>query len=128
MASIHTIDSPPFIYVAGPYTKPEPVENVHRAIRIGDALWDHGVIPIVPHLSMLWQMVRPRSYDEWLEYDFHLLARCDAVLRVRGESVGADREVQQAKATGQPVIYSPTCKAADCVSAVEHWLQQRGTA
>lgn len=120
------ITSPPMIYVAGPYTKPEPVENVHRMIRIGDALWDLGVVPIVPHLSLLWQMVRPREYEEWLEYDLHIMARCDAVLRVPGKSLGADREVRMAIEHGQSVIRPATHEIAECVSVVQQWLQQRG--
>ena len=111
------------VYVAGPYTKPDPVENTHRIIQIADALWDLGVVPVVPHLTLFWHFVKSRSYQEWLDYDLHIMARCDAVLRVPGESHGADGEVAKAIANGQPVIRSRTARIEDCVAAVEEWLQ-----
>jgi len=116
---------PPLIYIAGPYTKPDPVENTHRIIEIADALWNTGVIPVVPHLSLLWQLVRPRPYEDWLEYDLHLMARCDAVLRVRGASQGADREVCQACENGQPVIFAASAEVADCLKAIQRWQQNQ---
>lgn len=109
------------LYIAGPYTNPDPVQNTHRMIRIADALWELGIVPVVPHLSLLWHLVSPRPYEQWLEYDLHVMARCDAVLRVPGPSTGADREVFQATRSGQPVIIPPSAAVADCVSAVKTW-------
>jgi hypothetical protein len=111
------------IYVAGPYTKPDPVENTHRIIHIADALWDLGVVPVVPHLTLFWHFLRPRTYEEWLHYDLHLMARCDAVLRVPGASNGADGEVSFALAHCQPVIYARTSAIDDCVAAIRDWLK-----
>ena len=112
----------PLIYVAGAYTKPDPVENTHRIIHIADALWDLGVVPVVPHLTMFWHFLRPRTYEEWLSYDLHLLARCDAVLRVPGASHGANGEVSYAIAHRLPVIYAKTAASEDCVASVRDWL------
>lgn len=42
----------------------------------------------------------------WLEYDLIWLRLCDCVLRLDGESDGADREVEEAKKLGIPVYYS----------------------
>lgn len=116
--------TPAVIYVAGPYTKPDPVENTHRMIRIADALLDVGVVPVVPHLTMLWHLLCPRPYEQWLAYDLHVMARCDVVLRVPGLSSGADGEVQEASRSGQPVIHPRTASVDDCVSAVEAWMSE----
>lgn len=87
----------PLIYIAGPYSKPDPVENTHRAIKAGDAVWAAGGCPVIPHLSMLWHAVSPAPYGTWLERDLGLLHRCDGLLRLPGESAGADGEVEFAR-------------------------------
>lgn len=81
------------VYVAGPYTKPDPGANVNTAILYADALLDRGVVPLVPHLTHLWHLVSPKPYEAWLSIDFDYLLRCDALVRMPGESPGADREV-----------------------------------
>ncbi len=113
----------PLVYLAGPFTKPDPVENTHRMIQIADALWELGVVPVVPHLTLFWHFLRPRSYQEWLDYDLQIMARCDAVLRVPGESQGADGEVAEARAHGLPVILARTATVDDCVDAVREWFE-----
>lgn len=117
-----TTKRPMLVYIAGPYTKPDPVQNTHHMIRVADALLDLGVVPVVPHLTMFWHLLCPRPYEQWLEYDLHVMARCDAVLRVPGLSSGADGEVQEAKRNGQPVIHPRSAAANDCVAAVKAWL------
>lgn len=93
------------VYVAGPYSHPDPVENTHAACTVGTELFDTGVIlPIVPHLSMLFHAIAPRQYEDWLELDLEIVRRCDAVFRMEGESPGADREVAYAKKHRIPVF------------------------
>ncbi len=41
-----------------------------------------------------------------MEIDFAWLESCDVVLRLDGESSGADREVEHAKNKGIKVVYS----------------------
>ena len=94
----------PLIYIAGPYTFPDPVENTRTACRAGDAVWAAGGCPVVPHLSMLWHVFSPADYQTWLDRDLGLLARCDAVLRLPGESAGADLECAYAREHETPVI------------------------
>jgi hypothetical protein len=113
------------IYIAGPYTRPDPVENTHRIIAIADALLEEQVTPLVPHLTLLWHLVSPKPYAEWIEYDEQLLLRCDAVLRIPGESTGAIREVHCARQAGIPVIWSRSACPEQCAKAVRHWLNQR---
>jgi len=46
------------------------------------------------------------TWEEWLEWDFAWLDQCDWVLRLDGESRGADMEVERALAHGKKVFYS----------------------
>ncbi len=97
----------PLVYLAGPYSKPDPVENTHRVILEANKLLDDGrVTPHVPHLTHLWHLVSPRPIEFWYEYDLALLVRCDAVLRMPGDSTGADREVDVAEELRIPVFHS----------------------
>ncbi|MFV0442151.1 MAG: DUF4406 domain-containing protein [Planctomycetaceae bacterium] len=107
----------PLLYLAGPYTEPDPVANTHRMIRIADALLDAGFTPLIPHLTLAWHLVSPKRYEIWLDYDRELLARCDAVLRVPGDSNGATRESRYADELGIPVIRPWSAHPADCVAA-----------
>lgn len=45
-------------------------------------------------------------HADWLRVDFEYVRRCDALLRLPGESVGADAEVSEALRIGVPVFYS----------------------
>lgn len=60
------------------------------------------VLPLVPHLTLLWHAVEPRPPEYWYAYDLHLLRRCDAVLRLPGASRGADVETAEAASLGIP--------------------------
>lgn len=96
----------PLVYLAGPYTRPDPVLNTHETIRFASKLLDEGLVtPFVPHLTLLWHLVSPREVDFWYDYDLAVLARCDALLRIEGESTGADKEVAFAVERGIPVFY-----------------------
>jgi hypothetical protein len=93
------------IYVSGPYSK-HMVEGTRNAILAAEKLRKMGHLPFVPHLSLLWDLICPSPYEEWIEYDLEWLAHCDAILRLPGESPGADREVQFAIETGKEVFYN----------------------
>lgn len=95
------------VYVAGPYSKGDIVVNVRNAIIAGNNLRALGYTPFVPHLSMFWHMLVPHhDIEYWYVYDMEWLEVCDAVFRLPGESVGADREVARAKELGIPVVTS----------------------
>ena len=95
-----------FVYVAGPYTKPDPDTNIRIAVLAADELRRMGFIPFVPHLTHYWHLVTPDDYEAWLAYDFQWITRCDALLRLPGDSPGADREIGFATAHEIPVFYS----------------------
>jgi hypothetical protein len=111
--------SPPaehVVYIAAPYTNPDPAANVHRVIRVATYLWDRRLCaPLVPHLTIIWHLVRPRPIQYWYALDLVLLARCDAVLRLPGESAGADRECEEAERLGIPVFYT--------TDSLEEWIR-----
>lgn len=97
----------PFVYVAGPMTKPDPITNAHHTVRAyaDRLLHDKIVVPFLPQLMITWNLVTPHPYEEWLEYDRQVLEHMHAVLRIPGESPGADREVVWARELGLPVLH-----------------------
>ena len=46
------------------------------------------------------------SYEQWCALDMEFLEVCHAVLRLPGESPGAEREVSRARALGLPVFHT----------------------
>lgn len=93
------------VYVAGPYTS-DPAACTATAIAAGNQLLDAGCAPFVPHLAHYWETVHgPRPYEDWMRIDLAWLAAADAVLRLPGESSGADRETALAERHGIPVFH-----------------------
>lgn len=94
------------VYIAGPYTKGDVAVNVRNAIHAGDVAAHFGHTPFVPHLSHFWHMQCPREYEFWMDQDMQWLKLCEAVLRLPGESAGADAEVKWAQENGLKIFYS----------------------
>ena len=95
----------PMLYMAGPYTHPDPVENTHRAARAGTIVYERTEwVPFIPHLSLLWHMVTPRDPDYWYQLDLHQMGHCDAIVRLPGASTGADLEMEVAASLGLAVV------------------------
>lgn len=94
------------VYIASPYTIGDQAKNVKRSMECANMLIDNGFVPFIPLLSHFQHMVYPRSYDEWINYDLSWIESCDAVIRLKGESKGADLEVEHAKKLGIPVFIS----------------------
>jgi hypothetical protein len=93
-----------WVYVAGPYTNPDPVENTNKAIKVANRLVACGFTPIIPHLTLAWNLVSPYPAKFWYDYTLQLMFRCDAVYRMKGASVGGDVEVEEARKAGMPVF------------------------
>lgn len=95
----------PLLYMAAPYTRPEPVANTHAVCKVSMIVYEQTVwCPVVPHLSLLWHAVTPREEAHWYEYDLHLLRKCDAIVRLPGFSVGADKEIVVARERGIEIV------------------------
>ena len=97
----------PMVYISSPYSIGDKIKNIHRQVQVAHALMDEGMVPLAPlpgsHVmnEMLW-----RPYEDWMAVDLSHVARCDAVLRLKGESSGADREVAYAESLGIPVFFA----------------------
>lgn len=105
----------PMIYVSGPLTKfPEGANeewNVYRALHVGELVWELGMLPYVPHLTLYWYRAqqtfqkfgfRPWNPGQWLMLDLEVLQRCDGLVRILGQSAGADIETRMARLFGIP--------------------------
>ncbi len=103
-----------FIYVAGPMSRGDLVQHIRGAVFVADQIYAAGGQAFLPQLSVLYQLVSPRSYEEWMTTDFRWIDRCDAVLRLEGESLGADREMKYAKQIGRRIFNN----VEDCVLAI----------
>jgi hypothetical protein len=97
---------PRYIYIAGPYSRGDTVLNVRNAVMAADQLMMLGFIPYIPHLTMFWHILLPHDYQFWLDYDLKWLDKCDGLLRLPGDSKGADAEVEYANEMEIPVYYS----------------------
>lgn len=121
----HTL---PHVYIAGPYTRPDPVQNTHRAIQIGMGLYTSGfAYPVIPHVTLITHLVCPQPAEFWYEFDYHSLSRCDAVYRFPGESTGADAEVALAEKLDIPVFTTEYHLRMFCLSYQRARLNEPGT-
>ena len=94
------------VYVAGPYTLGDNTLNLRKMILVADDLFELGFAPYVPLLNHFWHLVAPKSEEVWLKLDFEFITACDILLRMPGESAGADAEVAHALLCRIPVVFS----------------------
>lgn len=104
---------PFFVYVAGPMSKGVAIDNIKQALEAANELLLAGLVPIVPQMTFFWRWLYPPAtsrsvadYDTWLKYDFAFLKDVSrTILRLPGESFGADQEVEYMRWLGRPVFY-----------------------
>ena len=89
-----------YVYIAGPITLGDRTQNLRQAILAGDEVLRAGHIPFIPHLNDIWHLVCPHPADDWYTMDEFWIAKCDALIRLPGASVGADAEVELANKLG----------------------------
>jgi hypothetical protein len=94
------------VYIASPYTKGDVAVNVRESILIADKLAKLGYLPFWPLSSHFWHLLVPHEYKFWTEMDLEWLYHVDYLLRLPGESSGADAEVKFSIGLGIPVFYS----------------------
>lgn len=94
------------VYIAAPYTSPDPAVNTAIAMAMWHHLRDLGFSPFCPHLSHFLHIHKARPYQEWLDYDNEWIEVCDVLLRLPGDSSGADDEITLALNLDIPVCYS----------------------
>ena len=96
----------PFVYIASPYSIGDKLTNVRASLEVANILMDKGFVPYAPLLNHFQDEIFPRPEKDWLEFDIHWLHKCDALLRLPGESKGADEEARSASHVGMPIFYS----------------------
>ncbi len=107
------------ILIAGPYrsgTGDDPAKMATNLLRLEAASWPifkKGHVPMIGEWAALpvWhaaggQEIGDKLYDQILHPTAHrLLQHCDAVLRLPGNSKGADNDVKIANELGIPVYH-----------------------
>lgn len=98
----------PVIYVAG-YFSANPMHGTANAVEAAKALHALGWLPLIPHVSIITDMLWPMTPEFWYEFDLGLLARCDAMYVCQdvltAQSSGVRREVEYAHAHDIPVFH-----------------------
>lgn len=94
------------IYIASPYTKGDIGINIRRQMDAFAELFNLGFLPFAPLLLHFQHIVYPLSYADCMRWDLGWLEMCDYVLRLEGESEGADIEVARARELGKPVFFT----------------------
>lgn len=93
------------VYLAMPYSM-HPNRCTRDAMWVWDLLWRTGYIPYCPHWTHFQDIFIPLDYADWLEFDAAWLPDCHVVLRMKGTSMGADKEMVLATKLGIPVVFS----------------------
>ena len=119
MSTTLTTNQRMLILIAGPYRsgtgddRQKMAENLRRLEEASWPIFKAGHVPMIGEWVALpiWQVaggkaVGDRLYDEILHPTAgRLIERCDAILRLTGESAGADNDVRLAHERGIPVYY-----------------------
>ncbi len=104
------------IFVAGPISQGDLRANIRQACEAGVRLMKAGLAVHVPHLTCFMGQVyvgegaipevlpAGTAIEDWYGLSLAEVHRCDAVLRLQGESRGADLEVAEAIRMGKPVF------------------------
>ena len=98
------------VFVSGPITDggrltyDEQRDAANAGVRAGIELAQAGYAPYIPHLN--WFHPDTKVMDSWYEVDLAVLERCDAVVRLPGQSYGAYYEEMRAHTLGIPVFGS----------------------
>lgn len=111
----------PLVYIAGPYSHPDPVANTRRAIHLSLHIADTTDVDVyIPHLTLLAHMLRPQPVDYWYRMGRAMVEHCHGLYRLGGESIGADIEVDYALKLGLPVFLDDSPSG---VRAFEEWAR-----
>lgn len=109
------------VYIAGPISKGDMLHNLQQADEAFQLLIANGFAPLCPHWSVFHASARREndkviaeanatsgniSHQQWLEVDLRWVESADIVLRLPGDSAGADQEVKHAQSKNIPVCFS----------------------
>lgn len=94
------------VYIAAPYTKPDPAINTRNAIAAGERVLQETTdwLPFVPHLFHLWHLIHPHPYNFWMDMDHNWLKACHAIVMVGDMSEGVKEDLNKASDMALPVF------------------------
>lgn len=98
------------VYIAGPMTNGGQgynMKRIHEAIEAYLILIEKGFVPHCPQLTVFCDLLFPNrlSHNEWLSLDEKYINNSDVVLRLSGDSAGADHECEYARSKGIPIVH-----------------------
>lgn len=93
------------VFIASPYTHGDIQKNLKKQQDAANELIDLGFVPL-PISFCYHHLEKPRDYQVWIDLTLEWVKDCDYLLRLPGESNGADGEVAEALKLGIPVFYS----------------------
>jgi len=96
------------VYISGPLGGGDKWQNIDRAIQAMKKIILSGHDPFCPHLSPFAEFFMRGCrlpYMAWMRRDLAWLSQADVVVRIPGESPGADVEVARAGELGIPVVF-----------------------
>lgn len=93
------------VYLSGPMSQGDRSHNAFLFLRAHETLMDRGYAVINPGLTYFLPWAGTKPHAAWIAADLPIVERCDLVVRLPGESVGADMEVEHAKKHGIPVLF-----------------------
>lgn len=108
-------------FISGPYSQGNINENVRNAMMTFDRLVDAGLAPFIPHLYHYQDIMSPRDYNTWLSLTIEWINVCNCLIRLPGDSAGADLEVEIAKQHGLRIYHHlHDCIAAESIPAITY--------
>lgn len=94
------------VYIAGPMSRGNRLANLNKGLTACRILLEAGYAPFCPMLSFFMAAFVDLDHQQWMRADLPWVRSADAVLRLDGESVGADQETALAEELGIPVFRS----------------------
>jgi len=94
------------VYIASPYSIGDAGDNVRLQMETYAELVQYGFAPMAPLWSHFQHIFKPETWETWMEIDEAWVKVSDFLLRIGGESKGADIEVAWAKENNIPVFYN----------------------
>ena len=107
------------VYVAGPISNGDLNHNINQAREAGLKLLKAGFAPWIPQLTCYFAGDVPEvlphgtTHEDWMGMDLPWVASADVLLRLSGESKGADMECDLAFEKGIPIYESVESLIAD---------------
>ena len=101
------------VYIASPYTNNGEIRseyiklmNTINSMKVADELIELGFTPFAPLLNHYQDQLFKQTPETWYSLDLDWLDACDCVLRLKGESKGADIECEYADKMAIEVFHS----------------------